>query len=433
MVDKKALIGLSLVVVGSLLMGSSERAFAQNPSGRPSDRRRPPRRTQPPKPAEPQVSTVILTILSTPPEAAVYLNGDKRGVTNAEGKISFEKLPYGHYSVEVRKEGYHPMLKGFEAGSESPTLVFKLEPDLTDFLKEFDSLTAAGKLTGPETPNAMELIDRLSRTFPGRPEIDRLRAVLLTRFTEAVEPVITRTISDWRGLTRPEIVKATDSAINAVELNKEDVKYQAQAAYLRGVLALRDWQTAGRVSRSVAGGEGDLLAAARMEFEKALGLQPSFAAAQYQLGSVLLAMSDGAGAEAAFLKATQLEPQWILARLGLGEAYLAQRKFREAIDAYRKAMEIDSKSAAALAGLGFARWSKGEKDGLKDLERSVQLDPSCAVAHLNLGLVYSQSKKKKDWQKAEAQLKTAIELNPDHIFFPNSVAEQRIAELKKKR
>jgi tetratricopeptide (TPR) repeat protein len=377
--------------------------------------------------------TVILTVLTDPPQSAVYINGERRGVTNGEGKIQFDKLPVGHYSVEVRKDGFHPVLRGFEAGSEAPTLIFKLEPKLEDYLKEFDALVAAGKLKGPDSPNAMEFLERLAARFPGRPEIERLSGVLAAKFTEAVQPVISLTVSDWRSVSRDALVQALDGTVNALSVKKDDARYQADAAYLRGVLALRDWQTAGWTRGSTSGSGGDVLASAQTELEKAVQLQDSFAAARYQLGLVLLWSGDTSGAEAAFIRCAQLEPQWPLPRIGLGLMYQTTSKYKEAIDAYKNAVELDARSAAALAGLGFARWSKGEKDGIKDLERAVQLDPSCAVAHLNLGTAYSQSKDKKQVARAESELKTAIQLNANNVEFSNSIAEQRISDLKNKK
>jgi tetratricopeptide (TPR) repeat protein len=379
------------------------------------------------------VPTVILTVLTEPPLAAVYINGERRGATNGEGRIQFEKLPVGHYSVEVKKEGYHPMLRGFEAGSESPTLVFKLEPNLEDILKEFDGLVAAGKLSGPNSPNAMELIERLSAKYPGRPEADRLRGVLAAKFTETVKPVIAHTVSEWRTVTRSELGQALDGTMNALAVRKDDLRFQADAAYLRGVLALHDWQTGGRIKGATGGDGGDLLATARAELEKAIALDENFAAARLQMGSVSLGLGDAPAAEAAFTKVVQLEPQWMHARLGLGATYQAQAKYKEAIDAYKRAAEVDAKSAAALSGVGLARVSKGEKDGVKDLERAVQLDPSSAIAHYNLGMTYAQAKDKKQVAKAEGELKMAMQLNPSNSEFANSVAEQRIADLNSKK
>src|SRR5262245_53579998 len=141
-----------------LILSLAVSALAQDPSGRPTD----PKGKKPTKkPTSPTAPTITLTVLTNPPESTVYMNGEKRGVTNAEGKIQFEKLPLGHYSIEVRKDGYGPMLRGFEAGSESPTLVFKLDAKLDDYVAEFNSLMAAGKLTGPETPNALAVIEKV--------------------------------------------------------------------------------------------------------------------------------------------------------------------------------------------------------------------------------------------------------------------------------
>src|SRR5262249_35751486 len=118
-------------------------AFAglQDPSGRPkeSGKKKPPTR-KPAARTDPGPMTVILTVMTEPTQSAVYINGERRGQTNGEGRIQFDKLPVGHYSVEVRKEGYHSMLRPFEAGTEEPTLIFKLEPNLEDYLKQFDAL-----------------------------------------------------------------------------------------------------------------------------------------------------------------------------------------------------------------------------------------------------------------------------------------------------
>jgi hypothetical protein len=94
--------------------------FSQDPTGRPDPKKKPPVTTKkPPVKVEPVPVTVTLTVLTTPPESAVFVNGEERGVTNGEGRIQFDKLPLGHYSIEVRKEGYNTISRGFEAGTES--------------------------------------------------------------------------------------------------------------------------------------------------------------------------------------------------------------------------------------------------------------------------------------------------------------------------
>jgi tetratricopeptide (TPR) repeat protein len=426
-----ALVALALAASGS----------AQDPTGRPDPKgKKPPVTKKPPVKPEPVPVTVTLTVLTTPPGSSVFVNGEERGVTNGEGKLQFEKLPLGHYSVEVRKDGYSAMLRGFEAGTESPTLVFKLEPKLDDYIRQFNGLIASGKLAGPASPNAFELLEKLAMTYGDRAEVTTLKSVLAAKLGETITPVITQTVASWRTVTRDQITHAQDAATNALALDKDDARIQAQAAYLRGAIALRAWQAAGAApAKGDGGGQGDASgsvsgpAAARAEFEKALKLDDSLAAARYQLGIVLLASSDSAGAEAALVKATQQEPRWASAHTALGLAYYGGAKFKEAIDAYQKAIAIEPNNAAAVAGLGLARVMKGDKDGVKDIERAAKIEPNSALPHLNLAIYYSQSRSKKDWSRAEDEIKKAIQMNSQNLEFQNSSAERMLAEVQKRK
>lgn len=424
-----------------LVLAVAASALAQDPTGRPGPKGKKPPATskKPVVKAEPAPITVTLTVLTTPPESTVLVNGEERGVTNGEGKIQFEKLPLRHYSIEVRKDGYNSMLRGFEAGSESPTLVFKLEPKLDDYIREFNGLIASGKLAGPASPNAFELLEKLDAMYGDRAEVTTLKSVLAAKLGETIAPVIAQTVANWRTVTRDQMVHAQDAATNALALNKDDARIQAQAAYLRGAIALRGWQAAAAAAKPDAGGPGDASgsvsgpAAARAEFENALKFDDSLAAARYQLGVVLLASSDLAGAEAALVKCTQQEPQWAPAYTALGLAYYGGAKFKEAIEVYQKAIAIEPNNAAAVASLGLARVMKGEKDGVKDIERAAKIEPNAALPHLNLAIYYSQSKNKKDWSRAEDEFKKAIQMNSQNLEFHNSAAERMLGEVQKRK
>ena len=422
-----------------LVLTLAAAALAQDPTGRPDPKKKPPANTKkPPTKAEPAPMTVILTVLTNPPESTVLVNGEERGVTNNEGKLTFEKLPLGQYNLEVRKEGYSPMVRAFNAGSESPTLVFKLEPKLDGYIREFNGLVSAGKLAGPTSPNAFELLEKLTVTYGDRAEITTLKSVLAAKLSETITPVIAQTVTSWRTTTRDQIVRGLDAATNALAFQKDDTRVQAQAAYLRGAVALRDWQAAGATARPDAG-QGDASgsvggpAAARAEFENALKLDDSLAAARYQLGVVALASGDPAAAEAALLRVTQQEPRWAAAHNALGHAYYGAGKFPSAVDSYRKASEIEPNNAAAVAGLGLARIMKGERDGLRDIERAARMDPNAGLPHLNLGIHYSQSKNKRDWTKAEEEFRRAIQLNSQNLEFQNSSAERMLEEVQKRK
>jgi tetratricopeptide (TPR) repeat protein len=421
-----------------LIVTAPASSLAQDPSGRPPD---PKAKKTPPKAkttkTEPQPITITLTVLTDPPVSAVFLNGEERGVTNAEGKVQFEKLALGHYSVEVRKDGFNTMTRGFEAGTEAPTLVFKLEPKLDDDIKEFNALLGAGKLAGPESPNAFELVTKLATSYPSRPEIATLKSLLAAKLVEGLPALIAQTATNWRAVTRDQMVRALDAATNSLALKTDNVRTQAQAAYFKGAIALRDWQAGGAAPPKSDGGDagGSVAgpAAARAEFENALKLDETLVAAWYQLGVVLIATGDAAAAETTLVKVTTAEPRWASAYTGLGWAYYAGGKFPEAIVAYRKASEIEPNNVAAVAGLGLARVMKGEKDGVKDIERAIRLDANSALPHLNLAIAYSQSKSKKDWTRAEEEFKKAIQLNSQNLEFQNSSAEKMLAEVQKRK
>jgi tetratricopeptide (TPR) repeat protein len=412
-------------------------ASGQDPSGRPG--RKPPVK-RPVAPVVETKPTVILTVLSDPPESTLYLNGEQRGSTGAEGKIVLEKLALGHYSVEVRKDGFTSQVRGFEAGRDSPTLVFKLEPRFDDVTREFDSLVAGGKLLGPEVPNAFALVTAVDKKYPDRPEIARMRGVLSAKLVEKIVPLINRSITGWRTLTRDELSAAQESAAHALLLKSDDSRLQAQAAYLRAILALRDWQTGASSSSSGPSGEGggtegpengERLAAAQQDLEKAVAFDNAWAAAWYQLGIVRLHKAELSGAETAFNKVAQLEPRWAIAPAGLGSTYHAWAKYKEAIEAYRKAIDLDKNYSAAFAGLGFARFARGDKDGIKDIRKAMELDSTAGLPHLYLGTIYSKSKKKDELGRAVVELQQAVQKNPANLEFQNRAAEQLIAELQK--
>jgi len=380
--------------------------------------------------------TVILTILTDPPGCHVLINGEAKGATNTEGKLVFAKLPIAHYEVEVRKDGFSPMKKGFQAGTESPTLVFKLKASLDDEVGRFNQLVGAGKLTGPESPNAFDLVSDLSAKYPDRSEVATMRSTLLLRLAEPADAAVGSTLSKWRGLGRPEIERGVAASECIAKLKADDNRAGARVAYLKGMLAMRDWLIGPANPSTGAQGQNapDVLSVARESLAGAVQLDGSWAAPSYQLGRLLLFSGNPEGAVGSFAKAVQLEPNWAAAHTGLADAYYAGGKRKEAIAEYQKAVKQDPASARAFAGLGLARSMSGEsKDGLKDIERAIQLDPSSGLPHLNLAMVYSESKKKKDRDKAVEELNEAIKKNPDNAEFQNKVAEHLISQISGKK
>ncbi|MFL6214920.1 MAG: tetratricopeptide repeat protein [Blastocatellia bacterium] len=417
----------------------------QDPSGRPTERgpktpRKPPK--TPPRRPDNGPATVTLTVLTDPPETNVMIDGEQRGATNGEGRLVIERLRLGHYTVEARKDGYRAMTRGFNAGTEAPTIVLKLEPDFDPFVKQFDELVSAGKLMGPDSPNAMGIVNDLSTRFPERPEVQRMRGVLAARLADSIAPVITNSATNWQAVSREQLARASDAANTALTFRKDDNRLRAEAAYLKGAVIFRDWQTSasgaagaddGRLRTGDAEAGDASLAQARAEFENAVRADDAFAPAHLLLGLTLMAMKEWFPAEQAFLKVTQLEPRWAQAPVSLGMVYTSQGRYQNAIESYRRALQIEPQNVRAMAGLGLARVMRGEKDGVKDCERAAQQDPASATAQLYLGLALAQSKDKKQRQRGEQVLQKAIELNAKSAEFPTRLAEQARDDLKKKK
>ncbi|MEW6126536.1 MAG: tetratricopeptide repeat protein [Acidobacteriota bacterium] len=431
--NQKLFILFALLAVSVMAITSLD-ALAQDPTGRPTKTppktpsktpaKNPDRTPVKTPPKTPPAPTVILTVLSDPPDSTVFINGNKRGTTNEEGKYQLEKLPLGRYTVEVKKDGYLAGSQIFDAGTESPTLVFKLQPDLEEPTKQFESLIAAGSLIGTEAPNAYDLVLKLASKYPNRPEVEQMRGVLAAKLVESAKPTIMTSVTNWRKVGRDEMARSAEAATKAVELKPDDTRTQVEAAYLRAITALRDWQT---------GSNADGLNAAKTELEGAIAKDEAFAPAQYQLGVAKLFESDFGGAESAFLTTLKLEPRWAVAYIGLGNAYRIGLKYKEAIETFRKALDIEKNNAAAQAGLGLARALKGEKDGIKDMEKAVQWDSTSGLANYHLGIFFSNSKKNNDLDRAMRELNTAMQKNTGNLEFQNSKAEQLIAEIQKKR
>jgi len=419
---------------------------AQDPAGRPTiPNRRKRSAAKPPKPVP--ENTITLTIMSQPAECQVFINGEDRGTTDSEGKIVISKLPGGHYTVEVRKPGFAPSSKGFEAGTEQPTLVFKLIESTEGDVKKFESLVAAGKLTRPDNPNAVDYIKELSNRFPDRAEIAKLRSGLFQKLTDAADAAIKAHVSDPRGTPDEVIVKGRLAASGAVELKDDDNRVRAFDLYLEGAHLLRAWQASLKPGVAETGKKGidtqraqhpedadtARLNDIRLKFANAAQIQSSWAPPLYQSGIVLLLLKDYPAAEADFGKAIQRDPSWVPPHVGLGSALYERGKAKEAVEEFSKAIQLDPRSCPAYAGRGLALNARGQtKESTRDLDKAAELDATSALPHLYRGIVLSQSKKKKDQETALEELKRAEEMNPGNLEFPNSVADLHIANLKAK-
>jgi tetratricopeptide (TPR) repeat protein len=112
------------------------------------------------------------------------------------------------------------------------------------------------------------------------------------------------------------------------------------------------------------------------------------------------------------------------AALDRGEALLQQGKAREAHAAFKEAVSSEPKNAAALAALGLTTLQiDRDVDRAVDLlERSVELDPKNARAHLYLGSAYGEKAQRgsiftamRVAGKVKDEFARAVELDPSWV------------------
>ena len=118
------------------------------------------------------------------------------------------------------------------------------------------------------------------------------------------------------------------------------------------------------------------LEAARQEFESELKLNPSDAAAEYQIGQILLAQQKPEEASKHYERAVALNPKFGEALLALGKLRLDEKRFSESIALLQQAAELLPKSEAVHYALMIAYRNSGKteealraKETLEQLQR----------------------------------------------------------------
>ena len=172
---------------------------------------------------------------------------------------------------------------------------------------------------------------------------------------------------------------------------------------------------------------------ARKVYEAILKKYPDSAEAHYGLGRVHAAQGDTTGAVELYDQACRLFPTYGPAHYALTLAYrkLGQsEKAKEQLRIYEESKnivppvddplrdemrELDSSAVSYLQRGVFLEQVGRTADAIKATEKAVELDPKLVVAHANLLSLYGRVG---NFQKAEAQYRAVMALNPDQ--FPKA-------------
>lgn len=148
-------------------------------------------------------------------------------------------------------------------------------------------------------------------------------------------------------------------------------------------------------------------------YHQILTLDPDSAEADMIAGEALDEMKDNAGATQMFRNAVKANPKEPNAHFGLAYLLWTQKKYAEAAGEFRAELDNDPNHAQAMLYLADSDIQMNQMDNAKPLlERVLKIDPSFALAHLDLGIVYSEAERNQD---ALRELTQAAKLAPNDV------------------
>jgi tetratricopeptide (TPR) repeat protein len=146
-------------------------------------------------------------------------------------------------------------------------------------------------------------------------------------------------------------------------------------------------------------------------YHEIVTLNAESAEADMLAGEALDEMKDKAGAEQQFRAAVKADPKVPNVHFGLGYLMWGLLKFDEAAQEFQAELANNPDHAEALTYLADSDIKLSHPEAaLPLLEKAIKIDPKIALAHLDLGMLYSDAGRKDD---ALRELKIAERLSPD--------------------
>ncbi len=154
--------------------------------------------------------------------------------------------------------------------------------------------------------------------------------------------------------------------------------------------------------------QGDVTAAIA-SFETAVSLDPSSAAAHYNLGLALRQNNQLQAAASAFWEATQADPEFVLAYVNLGAALLEGDSLDQAEPYLTRALELDPELGLTHFNIGLLRKRQGNLESAFESFRSaIAYSPSAPESHYQIGLLYQQQQQ---YDQAQIAFQNAIDID----------------------
>jgi tetratricopeptide (TPR) repeat protein len=152
---------------------------------------------------------------------------------------------------------------------------------------------------------------------------------------------------------------------------------------------------------------------AETAFRQALLLRPDLLEASHNLGALLSETDRFDEAESMLRHVLSRDPAHGTAHRNLGRLMLRRQRYQDAELAYRRAIELTQADVAAYVGLAAALSKLGRFEESGEASAyALAIDPSCVDAYVNDGFAMLQSER---LDEAERSLRKALSLKPGHL------------------
>jgi protein O-GlcNAc transferase len=147
-------------------------------------------------------------------------------------------------------------------------------------------------------------------------------------------------------------------------------------------------------------------------YQKAIGLKPSWAEPYFHMGSAFHDQGRLETAISCYRKALDLKPDFLQAHVNLGIAYQRLKQFNKALSCFEGALNLEPDCAEAYINMGNLYQAQARhRQALTCYRQAVHIEPENPVAHLNLGIAL---KKVGNTTEAAASYRRALNLKPDY-------------------
>ena len=154
-------------------------------------------------------------------------------------------------------------------------------------------------------------------------------------------------------------------------------------------------------------------------YKKTIEIDPNYAIAHYNLGVIFQKLKENQKAKDCYEKAIEINPNHTNAHNNLGVIFQELKENQKAKNCFEKAIEIDPDHANAHNSLGFIIAAQGEHQKAKSFfEKAIEINPNYSDAHYNLGVVFQGSG---EYQKAKSFYEKAIEINSNYADAHNNL------------